>query len=45
MFEHSNVTINIVSYNLGFSDRCHFSRGFKSISGISPAVYIFGRYT
>ena len=45
LFEHSNESIENVSYNLGFSDRYHFSRVFKSITGISPAVYKSGRYT
>jgi len=45
LFEYSNETIEIISYNLGFSDRYHFSRVFKTITGITPAVYKSGRYT
>lgn len=44
LFEYSNKTIENISYDLGFSDRYHFSRVFKSITGISPAVYKSGRY-
>lgn len=45
LFEHSNETIESISFRLGFSDRYHFSRVFKSITGITPAVYRSGRYT
>lgn len=45
LFEHSNETIENVSDILGFADRYHFSRVFKSITGISPAVYKSGKYT
>lgn len=45
IFEHTNETIESISFKLGFSDRYHFSRVFKSIIGISPAVYKSGRYT
>ena len=45
LFEHSNKTIEDVTFELGFSDRYHFSRVFKSITGITPAVYKSGRYT
>lgn len=39
LFEHHNETIENVAFKLGFSDRYHFSRAFKSVTGISPAVY------
>ena len=45
LFEHTDKTIEGVTYDLGFSDRYHFSRVFKSITGITPAVYRLGRYT
>lgn len=45
LFEHTDQTIEEVTFNLGFSDRYHFSRVFKSITGITPAVYKSGRYT
>ena len=45
LFEYSNETIENVSDILGFADRYHFSRVFKSVTGISPAVYKSGRYT
>ena len=45
LFEHSNNTIEDVSFNLGFSDRYHFSRVFKSVTGLTPAVYKSGKYT
>lgn len=44
-FEHTDKTIEGVTFDLGFSDRYHFSRVFKSITGITPAVYKSGRYT
>ncbi|MEI6864734.1 AraC family transcriptional regulator [Flavicella sp.] len=45
LFEHSEKTIEDVTFDLSFSDRYHFSRVFKSITGITPAVYRSGRYT
>ncbi len=45
LFEHTDKTIEVVSFDLGFSDRYHFSRVFKSVTGITPAVYKSGRYT
>lgn len=45
LFEHSNETIERVSDLLGFADRYHFSRVFKSVTGLSPAIYKSGRYT
>lgn len=45
LFEHTDKTIEGVTFDLGFSDRYHFSRVFKSITGLTPAVYKSGRYT
>lgn len=45
LFEHTNKTIEDVSFNLGFSDRYHFSRVFKSVTGLTPASYKSGKYT
>jgi AraC-like DNA-binding protein len=42
LLEYSNETIENISYKLGFSDRYHFSRVFKSIIEVSPAVYKSG---
>jgi len=42
LFDHSSDTIDQVSYLLGFSDRYHFSRVFKTITGIPPAKYKSG---
>ncbi|WP_179352710.1 helix-turn-helix domain-containing protein [Winogradskyella vidalii] len=45
LFEHTNKSIEEISYNLGFSDRYHFSRVFKSVTGLTPASYKSGKYT
>jgi len=45
LFEHTNESIEGLAFKLGFSDRYHFSRVFKSITGISPALYKSGKYT
>ncbi|MBU2929900.1 helix-turn-helix domain-containing protein [Winogradskyella psychrotolerans] len=45
IFDYTNDTIENIAFKLGFSDRYHFSRVFKSITGISPALYKSGRYT
>jgi AraC-like DNA-binding protein len=42
LFDHSSNTIEEVSYILGFSDRYHFSRVFKTITGVPPAKYKSG---
>ena len=39
LFENANETIDSISDKLGFSDRFHFSKTFKSVTGISPATY------
>lgn len=44
-FEQTNKTIEDVSFDLGFSDRYHFSRVFKTVTGLTPAIYRSGRYT
>ncbi|WP_369049292.1 helix-turn-helix domain-containing protein [Tenacibaculum sp. UWU-22] len=45
LFEHHHETIENVSFKLGFSDRYHFSRAFKSVTGVTPATYKAGKYT
>ncbi|WP_282122129.1 helix-turn-helix domain-containing protein [Algibacter mikhailovii] len=45
LFEHTNKTIVDVTFDLGFSDRYHFSRVFKQITGLTPASYKSGKYT
>ena len=45
LFEHTNQTIGDVAFNLGFADRYHFSRVFKSVTGLTPASYRSGKYT
>jgi AraC-like DNA-binding protein len=45
LFEHTNDTIEDVSYYLGFSDRYHFSRVFKTVTGLTPAIYKSGKFT
>ena len=45
LFEHSNKTIEDIAYNLGFSDRYHFSRVFKAVTRLTPASYKSGKYT
>ena len=44
-FEHTNKTIEDVAVNLGFSDRYHFSRVFKIVTGLTPGIYKSGKYT
>ncbi len=45
LFEYTNKTIEEVAYSLGFSDRYHFSRVFKSVTRLTPASYRSGKYT
>ncbi|UMB53332.1 AraC family transcriptional regulator [Lutibacter sp. A64] len=45
LFEYTNKTIEEVAYSLGFSDRYHFSRVFKSVTRLTPASYKSGKYT
>lgn len=39
LFTHSNKNVESVAFELGFSDRFHFSRIFKSVTGLTPAKY------
>ena len=45
LFEHTSKTIEDVAFDLGFSDRYHFSRVFKAVTSITPGVYKSGKYT
>lgn len=45
LFEHHNETIENVSFKLGYSDRYHFSRAFKRVTGVTPATYKSAKYT
>ena len=42
LLHHSDYTIERVASETGFADRYHFSRIFKMITGISPALYRSG---
>lgn len=42
IFDHTNNSIEEVAYFLGYSDRYHFSRVFKSFTGVPPAKYKSG---
>ncbi len=39
LFHHTNIPIEQVAVQCGFYDRHHFSRFFKSFTGLSPANY------
>tara|TARA_B100000780_G_scaffold278475_1_gene252113 strand:+ start:9002 stop:9901 length:900 start_codon:yes stop_codon:yes gene_type:complete len=45
LFSHTNKSIDDVAYTMGFSDRFHFSRVFKSITGTTPAIYKSGKFS
>ncbi len=36
---YSNLSINMISHNLGFSDDAAFRRSFKQVSNYTPAEY------
>ncbi len=42
LLDHTSQTIDEVTFILGFSDRYHFSRVFKSVTGVPPAKYRSG---
>lgn len=37
--QYPKISIKEVSYNLGFYDEYHFSKQFKKLMGVSPAIY------
>jgi len=39
LLHHTNVSIEIISQECGFSDRHHLSRVFKEIRGTTPSLY------
>ncbi len=39
LLHHSNLSIDEIAIRTGFADRYHFSRIFKQIANISPAIY------
>nr|WP_297916553.1 AraC family transcriptional regulator [uncultured Allomuricauda sp.] len=45
LFLHTNKSIQEVAFTMGFSDRYHFSRVFKLITGTTPAVYKSGKFS
>jgi AraC-like DNA-binding protein len=45
LFLHTNKSIKEVAFATGFSDRYHFSRVFKSVTGTTPAVYKSGKFS
>ena len=45
LFSHTNKSIEEVAFDMGFSDRYHFSRVFKLITGTTPAVYKAGKFS
>jgi AraC-like DNA-binding protein len=45
LFSHTNKSIEEVAFDMGFSDRYHFSRIFKLITGTTPAVYKAGKFS
>ena len=40
-----NNWVEEVALYIGFSDRHHFSRVFKSVTGTTPAVYKSGKFS
>jgi len=42
---HSNKSVEEVAFTIGFSDRHHFSKVFKAITGTTPAVYRSGKFS
>lgn len=42
---HSNKSIAEIASDVGFSDRHHFSKVFKAITGTTPVVYRSGKFS
>lgn len=37
--QHSNLRLNEIAYELGFTDESHLTKSFKKYKGMSPSSY------
>jgi AraC-like DNA-binding protein len=42
---HSNMRLNEIAYELGFTDESHLTKTFKKYKGVSPSIYKKSRLT